>query len=171
MIRFQFFGRAWSEPSIPHETAGPYSTPSILSRVGSAPSVLQNSTPRHAGAETPRLSHEDLFAQRQGSRADAPGAGHAGTENRSDSPAPHAPVEYGHPGERHAWLTQQIANWQADIDRASSPDFGRQNPHLDPSFVQEWRRSQIRQASRTLEDLAHAPGASGNSSQPYAPDR
>jgi hypothetical protein len=133
--------------------------------------VLQNSTPWHVGAGSPRLSHEDLFAQRQGSRVDAPGTGHAGAEKRSDSPAPRAPVEYGHAGERRSWLTQQIANWQADIDRASTPDFARQNPHLDPSFLQEWRRSQIRQASRTLEDLANAPGGSGSSSQPYAPGR
>ncbi|MDQ7980998.1 hypothetical protein QYH69_27565 [Paraburkholderia sp. SARCC-3016] len=171
MIRFQFFGRAWSEPSIPHETAGPYSTSSVLSRAGSAPSVLQNSTPWHVGAGSPRLSHEDLFAQRLGSRVDAPGTGHAGAEKRGDSPAPRASVEYGHAGERRSWLTQQIANWQADIDRASTPDFARQNPHLDPSFLQEWRRSQIRQASRTLEDLANAPGGSGSSSQPYAPGR
>jgi hypothetical protein len=169
MIRFQVFSRARSEPSLPHERVGSNSTLSTVSRSGSAPSVLQSSSPQPISIECPRRYREDLFARRIGANVDAPHGRHAGAEKQSDERTPHAPREDEHARERHAWLTQQITKWQTEIDLASTPAFWQQNPRIDPLLLQDWRRSQIRQVCHTLDELARTPRGIGSSSQAFAP--
>lgn len=133
MIRFEFFDRPRSEPSVLQGATSPASTLSAGARAASAPSILQRPAqqpPAPAGSRP--ANRETRFAHHLGAATDATHNVPAKITGRIDDVTPATSHEADELQERRGWLTQRIVQWQAEIDTGSISAATQLEPDIDP---------------------------------------